>query len=745
MNTFDISVCTSSEILTKALSIVDGRLHKHSGGHMTSGMVERRTLRGPDDLAELIPILTKHQALVFGLCPHRIADIVTKGMLDKIPQNGSMPVIARTAQNFAFAQEQSGIFMLDLDAPKDGTPPLTREQAIALIISICPEFARAPMVICDSASSHIWNSETGEELIGGRGLRIYIFVADASDIPRAGKVLFNKLWLAGYGRIELSVAGTMLERSVIDAAVWRAERLDFAAGAHCELPLEQRRPAPEARNNDAPPVDTRRALPPLTPKQEAELRRLVQAAKEQAKPEAARVREQWLEQRVDAELAREGKTRETHPKEVQAKRDQLAAAASTNTLTDNFILYPKGLPHVTIAEVLADPKKWDGVRFADPLEPSYGNDDRIALAILGDGNPRIFSHAHGGQIYHLVEAKKAETPPRFQLLNRDGIMALADPEWTIKSIFPTRGLVAIHGLSTVGKSFFAFDMGCHIAEGREFFGHRVKQRPVVYVCLEGEAGFKRRVQAWEQFHGRRVPEQLFLVKDPFDIRSPQDRDALTSIIPDGSVVIIDTINRCAPGAEENSSVDMGLIISGAMEIERRAEGLVVFVAHPGKDQSKGIRGHSSLFAALDANIEVVGKGERIMWTLKKVKDGSGGGEHYFKLEVVTLGEDEDGDPITSCVIVPDFAPAHERRLSAGMRLGLETFMAARGDSEDSARVHLDSWRKLYNGASIADTPEAKKKAFQRARKDLVEAGILSVSNDIYVLNEIIGTRDIAGT
>jgi hypothetical protein len=405
----NISIYTSSENLTKSFALDDdGKLVKRPGGHMTSGQVERVTVACPEDLAGKVLNLTTHQALGFGLSPHNIARIVAQGMLDRIPQNASMPVIARTAQNIAFAKGKPGVMMLDVDPKKDGTPPLNREQALALVVSVCPELARAPMVICDSASSHIWNSETGEQLIGARGLRIYVFVSDASDIPRAGKVLVNKMWLAGHGHIEFSASGSLLERCPIDSAVWQAERLDFAAGAACEPPLEQRRPAPEVHNNDAPPLDTRRAFPALTTKQEAELRRLVQAAKEKAKPEAARINAQWLERRVDAELARDGMTRETHPREAQAKRDQFAAVAATSILHDKFILYLKDGQTVTVSEVLANREKYDGARCADPLDPGCYNDPRIGIIILSDGDARIFSHAHGGQIFYLGEAKKAE-------------------------------------------------------------------------------------------------------------------------------------------------------------------------------------------------------------------------------------------------------------------------------------------------------------------------------------------------
>jgi hypothetical protein len=242
-----------------------------------------------------------------------------------------------------------------------------------------------------------------------------------------------------------------------------------------------------------------------------------------------------------------------------------------------------------------------------------------------------------------VEPVQAEQQvQRFCLLGRTEIMEEPDQEWTIKPIFPNRGLAVIHGLSTAGKSFLAFDMGCHIAEGRQWFGCRVRPRPAVYVCLEGEAGFKRRVQAWEQHHGRTIPDQLFLVKDRFDIRKPEDVDGRCAIIPAGAITIIDTLNQASPGAEENGSKDMGEIINGAKEIERRTIGLVIFLAHPGKDESRGIRGHSSLFAALDANVEVAAtKDGRFVWSPKKVKDGPAGGEFYFTREVIELGIDED--------------------------------------------------------------------------------------------------------
>ena len=374
MNACNISIYTSGQILTKAFSLVDGELIKRPGGHMTSGQVDRVTVTCPNDLAGIVLNLTTHQALGFGLSSHKIAHIVPQGILDKIPQNPTMPTIARTAHNIAFAKGKPGIMMLDLDAPKDGTTPLTRDKAIALITSVCPELARAPMVICDSASSHIWNSETGEQLIGAGGLRIYIFVADASDIPRAGKVLFKRLILAGHIRIGFSSAGTMLVRSIIDSAVNQPERLDFAAGAHCQHPLEQRRPTPETFNNDAGFLDTRQAIPCLTEVEGTQYERIVDVAKDKVRPEAEQVREAWLVNKVEAELKQRGISSNTHPEEARVVRDKLNRVATTNTLDKDFILNMKNGQSITVAELLADPEKYHETRMADPLDPGCYND-----------------------------------------------------------------------------------------------------------------------------------------------------------------------------------------------------------------------------------------------------------------------------------------------------------------------------------------------------------------------------------
>jgi hypothetical protein len=196
-------------------------------------------------------------------------------------------------------------------------------------------------------------------------------------------------------------------------------------------------------------------------------------------------------------------------------------------------------------------------------------------------------------------------------------------------------------------------MACAIAEGARWFECRVEAAPVVYAALEGEAGFKLRAQAWEANKGRTLPADLQMMMQPFKLTDPRDVLDLAKVVPPGAVVFIDTLNRAAPTADENSSKDMGEILEGAKRLQSLIGGLVVLVHHTGKDATKGLRGHSSLFAAMDAAVEVSRDGDNRQWQVAKAKDGEDGNAHPFMLRVETLGSDEYGDPVTSCTVQVD--------------------------------------------------------------------------------------------
>ena len=248
---------------------------------------------------------------------------------------------------------------------------------------------------------------------------------------------------------------------------------------------------------------------------------------------------------------------------------------------------------------------------------------------------------------------------RYKLLTAADLRELPPLAWRVRGVLPAEGVAAVYGPSGSGKSFLCLDLAAAIACGERWFGCRVKAAPVVYAALEGEAGFRLRVAAWEEAHGRPLPASLRLVLQPVRLTEPQDVADLAAAVTSagtGAVTIIDTLNAASAGLDENSSADMGRAIEACKSLQRATGGLVLLVHHAGKDVTRGMRGHSSLHAALDAAVEVVREGERRCWRTAKAKDASDDGEHGFRLEVVDLDVDEDGEPVTSCVAVPDDSP-----------------------------------------------------------------------------------------
>lgn len=368
-----------------------------------------------------------------------------------------------------------------------------------------------------------------------------------------------------------------------------------------------------------------------------------------------------------------------------------------------------------------------------------------AVAYMPEGEERNFDAndlalRDGFDVLAALLESATEPPkpePRYKLLGADDLRNLPPLAWRVRGVLPAVGLGAIFGPSASGKSFLAFDMAAAIAEGLPWFECRTEAAPVVYAALEGEAGFKLRAQAWEQRRTRKLPQGLRMMLQPFKLTEPQDVADLAAVVPAGAVVVVDTLNRAAPTADENSSRDMGEILEAAKTLQGLTGGLVVLVHHTGKNTAAGLRGHSSLFAALDAAIEVTREGTRRAWKVAKAKDGQDGAEHPFALAVEPLGTDETGEPITSCVVVRDTAAQDVRAVKmpqgGNQRLVLEALRPMFKDGR-TGRPGAPPLRPCIEletavskaAASLAVTPDRKAERARAAITGLVSRGLLGL-------------------
>ena len=275
----------------------------------------------------------------------------------------------------------------------------------------------------------------------------------------------------------------------------------------------------------------------------------------------------------------------------------------------------------------------------------------------------LFHHAKEGgwtppaRAPELLPVDNSAFMVRPRLLTATEVKALPNTPSLVKGLLPAQGVAAIYGEAGSGKSFLAMDLSFAIATGQsDWFGMKVEKRPVSYIALEGRGGIAKRTMAWEKQNGVTLRDEVRFVLQDFSLNDLRDVDALAgeilSTAGSGCLVVIDTLNQSAPGADENASADMSRIIANAKRLGERVRGLVLLVHHAGKDQTRGMRGHSSLFAAMDAVIKVTATNGDREWNVTKAKDDDIVASRGFELVPYVVGADDDGDNITSCAVRP---------------------------------------------------------------------------------------------
>jgi hypothetical protein len=337
----------------------------------------------------------------------------------------------------------------------------------------------------------------------------------------------------------------------------------------------------------------------------------------------------------------------------------------------------------------------------------------------------------------------------FELTPFDKISFDTTPAYLIKGIIPRVGLCVFWGPPKCGKSFLVFDLLMHVALGWPYRGRRVRQGAVVYCAFEGQAGLRNRVEAFRQ---RKLAEgagdvPFYLVADAMNLVA-EHLSLIASVeaalgVTKPAAIALDTLNRSMPGSE-SSDEDMTAYVKAGDALRMAFDCAVVIVHHCGHEGTRP-RGHSSLMGAIDAQIAVKrDAADNIIATVELMKDGPQGDEFASRLEVVELGLDDDGDRITSCVIVPveGLAPQKEKpkKLPAAAAKALKALHEIIDDAgtippHDSyippatRAVTVEEWRDhaFRRGISGSGELKSKQQAFRRAFDQLSENQRIAVS------------------
>jgi hypothetical protein len=237
-----------------------------------------------------------------------------------------------------------------------------------------------------------------------------------------------------------------------------------------------------------------------------------------------------------------------------------------------------------------------------------------------------------------------------------------DLPYVVKGVFGKGQLIVLWGAPGSGKTFVAMEMSCAIGSGQRWHGRRTRKGIVIYVAAESARAYiENRFAALRKERPEVAGAEVLVVPLAVDLRNA-DRGDVVRVIETaralerdhGEVVLIvvDTLAVTFGGGNENAPEDMGAYVSNVLAIREKTGAALLVVHHSGKDEAKGMRGHSALLGALDAEMSVEGSPgqERILKT-GKVRDGDGHTDLFaFTLRPVELGTDKDGDTVRTCVI-----------------------------------------------------------------------------------------------
>jgi RecA-family ATPase len=216
----------------------------------------------------------------------------------------------------------------------------------------------------------------------------------------------------------------------------------------------------------------------------------------------------------------------------------------------------------------------------------------------------------------IVDAE--ESPPRAPLraLSLAELFERPRPSYLIDQWFPDGGLCELVGSPETLKSFFMCHGGLAIASGQaDFFGYQiVKHGPVLYIAAEGGGAFQYRVRAWcREHHVDPMTIPFHVIPMPVDLRNEGFQRELLDIVESVKpvLVVVDTLSRCTPGAEENSARDMGEAVSFCTELQTKVGATVAFIHHPTKNDPRGGgRGSGAILGAVDTEIRAAANGEQ---------------------------------------------------------------------------------------------------------------------------------------
>lgn len=223
------------------------------------------------------------------------------------------------------------------------------------------------------------------------------------------------------------------------------------------------------------------------------------------------------------------------------------------------------------------------------------------------------------------------------------LAAMPPAAMMVKEFVPLGGLGYITGRDASFKTFLALDLALCIAAEKETMLDRALEirgnHRALYLAGEGVQSFSKRVHTWAHHHGIPVDAlepNLVVRNGTVDLYAGSEEfEALLAFIEVAkpSLVVIDTLNRSAGGAEQNSASDMSVITGRLDKIKAVAgsDATVIVLAHTDKSDNDA-RGSSAIEDDADFVLHCKKTSPTgLKVDIAKMKDGESGQSHEFTM------------------------------------------------------------------------------------------------------------------
>lgn len=343
----------------------------------------------------------------------------------------------------------------------------------------------------------------------------------------------------------------------------------------------------------------------------------------------------------------------------------------------------------------------------------------------------------------------------------------------INGFLPERGIVAIVGNPTAGKSFLALHVASCLSTNRclvdksysenledSELGLASSKGSILYLAGEGYDDLHYRIEALggyleEQGHSTTYKEigRLPIIKmhvnslygiDQITPIHHKIKEKLDSLEKGGfplSAIIFDTLTSTWSINDENGNGEIQKIISCLREYGQRFKCLIILIVHPPKSfmSKKGtVRGAGSLEAAPEViwHLEQIGKSSRRKLTITKRRDG----KHVWKsfgFDLIPYSNSAilkplpiDNDKEAKKKVVKDNHPAQSPKISS---IEIEVLQALEATIENNEKNEVDK-RGIFeslldlktSGLLTSDLQIGKDALRQRVTRSLIKLSNLRI-------------------